>query len=1371
MDIVRIWMRAVAAVLLFAASGTVAAVCHVDGAAAGVNDGTSWADAYTSLQSALRNAGCTETWVAAGTYRPGSARSDSFVVRPGSAVYGGFAGTEAARAQRDPRAHVVVLSGDIGIAGNASDNSFHVVTMDGTTAAGAIGAGTVLDGFTIRDGNANGGLPDNMGAGLYCTGNVSGRSCDPSLAQLRFVANAATYGGAIALRADGFGSASPKLAGIVFSGNSATRLGGAIYVWAELNGIASPVVERATFSGNKADQGGAIYNGSGNQGGSANATIVNATFRGNDASIGTSIGNGGAIYNYGVGGSSNMRLTNVTFSGNTANGANHFGGAMVNQGAGAKPVITNAIFRGNQASAMPEFYTTGGAAPVISASLVQGGCPSGATCTGVQDADPLLGTLADNGGFGQTMLPGSGSPAIDAGDDASCPATDQRGVPRPQGAHCDIGAVEVVPPHRCYVNRAASGANDGFAWTSAYTDLQSALREATCNEIWIAKGVYKPTSSTTDRAATFSIRPGLKVYGGFAGNETSAAQADPGAQRTVLSGDIDNNDTVDASGITTTHGNQNGSNSYTLVLMDGTTAAGPIGSDTLLDGVAISGGSGNPSTLSGGTTGAGMYCNGYGSGHACSPTLTRLWFAGNRADGGAGLLNRGENGGTSAPTLRSITFSGNRADIAGSAIMNYAWNGNVSPTVSDVTFANNMTNQGTIFNQATAGAGVIDQILRGVTFAGNVGGQSAAIFGLAGAGGDSISSTLENTIVWDAGNSPEFAASGGGIRTVVRDSVVRGGCANTTGCTAVSDQDPLLGPLQGNGGATPTMLPGIGSSALDAGDPATCGTVPYDFDQRGVARPQGPACDLGAVELRQAQFVVGASGPGSVTADASGSTAASDGIAGCDANGIGCIAGYAIEPSAATVMLDLAPSAHAHLVGVTDICGADGTSIGVLAGTTYTIAPFNADCAAMAIFAADTHAVGGQVSGLAGSGLSLQLNGSESLAITSDGAFTFATSLAYAANYTVTVATSPSQPSQTCVVTNGSGDVGDADVTDIGVTCTTNTYTVGGSVSGLLGSGLVLQLGSQSLPIAGNGAFVFPTALDSGSDYAVTVATPPSQPAQVCSIAQGSGSVTDANIGNVAVTCAAPVPHLVLTIDNGHDYLRYGRVVDYVVTLRNDGDGAAAGAVVGSALSAAFDTAYAQWQCFGGGGGASCTASGTGALADTATVPPGRSVSWLVSVPVRGDASDADASFAVTVAGATPATVTDTDILVILRDGFDVPYGDGTSVVEPESTAILDGDASRTFALPPPGGDRRIEAVLVLRANGGEVRVERMAMGSAATWVRLLRLDANGIERATAWVAADAGTTLTIGSVGDKGSRWVLLEGARVPLQLDGGAQ
>lgn len=81
------------------------------------------------------------------------------------------------------------------------------------------------------------------------------------------------------------------------------------------------------------------------------------------------------------------------------------------------------------------------------------------------------------------------------------------------------------------------------------------------------------------------------------------------------------------------------------------------------------------------------------------------------------------------------------------------------------------------------------------------------------------------------------------------------------------------------------------------------------------------------------------------------------------------------------------------------------------------------------------YTIGGTISGLTGSGLVLQDNGTDAKTITADGAFTFATGLAYGATYSVTVKTQPSMPTQTCTVTNGSGTVGYSNITSIMVTC------------------------------------------------------------------------------------------------------------------------------------------------------------------------------------------------------------------------------------------------------------------------------------------------------------------------------------------------
>jgi 6-phosphogluconolactonase (cycloisomerase 2 family) len=166
------------------------------------------------------------------------------------------------------------------------------------------------------------------------------------------------------------------------------------------------------------------------------------------------------------------------------------------------------------------------------------------------------------------------------------------------------------------------------------------------------------------------------------------------------------------------------------------------------------------------------------------------------------------------------------------------------------------------------------------------------------------------------------------------------------------------------------------------------------------------------------------------------------------------------------------------------------------------------------------YTVGGSVSGFAGSGLVLQNAGSAPLTVTANGNFAFSGPVASGSAYAVTVGTQPTSPSQTCTVANGSGTITSANVTSVAVTCVTNNYSVGGSVSGLVGSGLILQnAGSAPLTVTGDGNFAFSGSIASGSAYAVTVGTQPTSPGQICTVANGSGTVTSANVTSVAVTC------------------------------------------------------------------------------------------------------------------------------------------------------------------------------------------------------------------------------------------------------------
>lgn len=177
---------------------------------------------------------------------------------------------------------------------------------------------------------------------------------------------------------------------------------------------------------------------------------------------------------------------------------------------------------------------------------------------------------------------------------------------------------------------------------------------------------------------------------------------------------------------------------------------------------------------------------------------------------------------------------------------------------------------------------------------------------------------------------------------------------------------------------------------------------------------------------------------------------------------------------------------------------------------------------------ATTYTVGGDVSGLTSAGLELQLNNTGDLVIAADGPFVFIPELLDTAPYVVTVSNQPT--GQTCSVTNDSGNIAATDVTNVTVTCVDDvvpTYSVGGAVSGLMGTGLALQNnGVDTLAITADGPFTFLTELVTNAAYAVTVSTQPI--GQTCSVTNDSGTIATANVADVDVACvddvAPPIP-------------------------------------------------------------------------------------------------------------------------------------------------------------------------------------------------------------------------------------------------------
>ena len=371
-------------------------IFYVKPVASGSGNCDSWANAC-ALSYALSNSiPGQEIRVAAGTYKPttSSDRTATFQLRSGVAIYGGFAGTETEREQRDPVTNLTILSGDIGATSDASDNSYHVVT-------GATGA--TLDGFNVTAGNANG----NSCPGTGCGGGMQNLNASPTVTNVIFSGNAATHGGGMFNWASNVGlgvgvvNTHPIIMNVTFSGNSATANGGGMY-----NELSRPLITNVTLSSNTAGgDGGGMYNHTQLIGSDA---VRHATFNGNSAF------RGGGVYNY----YGSVNYHNTIFWGNTATGD----GAQV--------------------------YEEGSALTIYN-SVMQDGCPVNVDCLGIITEDPKLGTLGNYGGFTPTIPLLSGSSAIDAGDDTvsicdSDPADnfDQRGVTRPQGVQCDIGAFE-----------------------------------------------------------------------------------------------------------------------------------------------------------------------------------------------------------------------------------------------------------------------------------------------------------------------------------------------------------------------------------------------------------------------------------------------------------------------------------------------------------------------------------------------------------------------------------------------------------------------------------------------------------------------------------------------------------------------------------------------------------------------------------------------------------------------------------------------------------------------------------------------------------------------------------------------------------------
>ncbi len=222
-------------------------------------------------------------------------------------------------------------------------------------------------------------------------------------------------------------------------------------------------------------------------------------------------------------------------------------------------------------------------------------------------------------------------------------------------------------------NSPACPAGDGSSWASAFCKLQDALEAVPGgSQIWIAKGVYYPDEGggqiEDDRHASFTLRNGIAIYGGFAGTETSLAERDWKVNETILCGDINQSNTLDG-------------NSFSVVTGSGTD------SSAVLDGVTIRRGHSNGS-------GIGPEYAFYGGGmynHNGSPTVRYCTFSGNKALAGGGMFNKAN----ASPIVSHCHFHGNTGG-SGGGMHNES---NAHPTITDCIFSwNEAANGGGMYN-------------------------------------------------------------------------------------------------------------------------------------------------------------------------------------------------------------------------------------------------------------------------------------------------------------------------------------------------------------------------------------------------------------------------------------------------------------------------------------------------------------------------------------------------------------------------------------------------------------------------------------------------------------------------------------------------
>lgn len=521
--------------LAFFLAGTAAAqskIYYVSSRATDTGDGSSWANATTLTKALDKAVAGDQIWVQGFETLTGGnlyvAPKEGFAVKSGVQLYGGFAGTESRLSQRVTLGkpyqlkYRSVLSGDIlrndtvgsvdlifPANGTRSDNATHVlsVNLDPTQASGNNNTyPTVINGFSIGNGQAAGTGDAGKGGGIYVYGDNS-KGGVFRIERCFLISNYATQGGAV------YVDASVK----------------------SVNGETSLINQSVVFN-NAAGDRAAVENQAGGIYLAGVATVVNTSIFNN--------GNGGVRL------SSGSKVVNATIARNTGAGVD-----MTAGGSGDAHVYNSIIWGNTQLylqndpgfrnSAYHEVVSSDPATPDENGNIYVAKENRGDKFGPMFDAPSVKTSYDRDFNWRESAYPLwswnvlEGSVMIDKGynnyyDQNVYGSEDMAGNPRISGDRISVGAYEYqyLPATRIrYVKPTATGTGDGSSWDNASGDLQKMIDDLADNnvsqqagEVWVAAGTYKPQSqliSGMNYSASFRMRDGISVYGGFAGNETS----------------------------------------------------------------------------------------------------------------------------------------------------------------------------------------------------------------------------------------------------------------------------------------------------------------------------------------------------------------------------------------------------------------------------------------------------------------------------------------------------------------------------------------------------------------------------------------------------------------------------------------------------------------------------------------------------------------------------------------------------------------------------------------------------------------------------------------------------------------------------------